>query len=332
MQSETHEIKLLCSEILNGYSSLNSKKFGKIFIRHFTPLESSIFDTKKSELIEEAKKRGLQTSQESEEILKNLELWDDKKNKEIKEIENYLSILKRTKQKQILQAQIDLYNKTISEEENKLNELLTKKSNLIGLTVETWSEKKLSEFYIYKSFFKDIDFKTPFFSIDDYNDLDKTEIYLFIKNYNDIAARFSEDNLKKISLLPYFYNLFIVSSDDIFKFYGKPILNLSFYQIEIFRHAMFFKKLFSESKSPPPDDILQNPERLLEWFNASQNAEGLVGNKTDKISGIAGATDEDYKRLGLAQDTSDFVDYFKEAQKHGGTLDLMAMAKLHQKK
>lgn len=329
------EIKIICAEILNGYSVLENKEFGQIFVKHFGPLDSSIFDVKKIEFSEKAKKQSLQTAQEKEIVLTELELWDSKKNLEIQSIENYLRILRKTKEKQIIQQQIDIYNKTIAEEEAKLNKLQNEKSELLGFTVESYTDRRLSEYYIYKAFFSSLESKTPFFTIDNYEDLDRSIIHILIKEYNDLMGRFSEINLKKVALLPYFYNLFIVSNDDIFKFFGKPILHLTFYQVEIFRHAMFFKKIFENSKATPPDDVLQNPERLLEWFNSLQNAEELVGEseeKTGKVSGIAGATDQDYKRLGLAGGNEDFVDYFKEAEKRGGSLNLIEIAKMHQQK
>jgi hypothetical protein len=189
---------------------------------------------------------------------------------------------------------------------------------------------------MYVSLFKDQSLKEKFFKESDYEDLDNKEIMVLIKNYNEVNGRFNDRNLKKISLAGYFSNIFYLSQDNPHIFYGKPLVELSFYQIELFSYGRYFKSILSNAKTKPPEYLMTDPDKLIEWYEGSKNVDEVL-NKNSKVAqkdnvatSIVGATSEDMKRLGLKNDNESIgIDLNKEAAKKGGKLDMQDLIKLH---
>lgn len=310
------------SEILNGYSiiSWNNKQ---IFVKHFNSLDTAFFDAKRAEFFSKAKEDGLLTLKEKESLLIEQNIWTEKQEKDIKELEGFIRTLNKTKEKQVLQKNIDLYNKQIKDENERLTKLKLEKDEIIGLTAESFADRELSDIYIYKALYQDSSFTSSFFAHDEFDYFEKDIIIELIKKYNEVVVKFSDNTLKKISISPQFYNLFTLSDGDIFKFYGKPIINLTFYQLDVFRHALFFKKMFSNLQTTPPEDVMEDPDKLVEWYNSSQNMKNIVEKDTSdpskvstgKTTAIIGATKQDYKRAGIVHSEDNVLDLGKEMKR-----------------
>ena len=331
-----NNLKILFSEIIKGYSKKNIENFGTLFFKHINNQDSADIDIYNDQFFQKAKSMGLPTEKEQEEYLIKEELWEVSKDKRIKELENFLINLRTTKGKLFLKNQLDQINSEIDKNELELKTLKFEKKDLIGFTAEDYTSKKINEYYMYVSLFKDHTLKERFFKEDDYENLDNKEIMLLIKSYNDVNERFNDRNLKKISLAGYFSNIFYLSQDDPYIFYGKPLVELSFYQIELFSYGRYFKAILSNAKTKPSDQLMQDPDKLIEWYEGSKNVDDVL-NKNSKVSqkdnvatSIVGATAEDIKRLGLKNDNeSAGIDLNKEAAKKGGKLDMQDLIKLH---
>lgn len=329
-------LKIVFSEIIKGYSKKNIEGIGALFFKHINNQDSADIDIYNQQFTEKAKKMGLPTEKDQEEYLLKEGLWEESKDKRIKELQSFISNLKSTKSKLYLQAQIDQINKEIETNSKELFKLKSEKKELIGFTVEDYSFKKINEYYMFVSLYKDKNLNDRFFNIDDYEELDNKEIMTLIKEYNDVNNKFNEKNLKKISLSSYFSNVFYLSKDDPFIFYGKPLVELSFYQIELFSYAKYFKSIISQAKTRPSEYVLSDPDRLIEWFEGTKNAEeilnknGKVTQKDNVATSIVGATSEDLKRLGIKkEDDQNTIDLNKAAAKKGGKLDMQDLIKLH---
>lgn len=329
-------LKIVFSEIIKGYSKKNIEGFGTLFFKHINNQDSADIDIYNQQFVEKAKKMGLPTEKDQETYLLKEGLWEESKNKRIKELENFIINLRTTKSKLYLQAQIEQINKEIETNQKELSKLKLDKKELIGFTVEDYSFKKINEYYMFVSLYKDESLKTRFFNIEDYEELDNKEIMNLIREYNEVNIKFNEKNLKKISLSSYFSNVFYLAKDDPFVFYGKPLVELSFYQIELFSYAKYFKGIISQAKSRPSEYVMSDPDRLIEWFEGTKNAEEVL-NKNSKVTqkdnvatSIVGATSEDLKRLGLKEeDDPNTIDLNKEAAKKGGKLSMQDLIKLH---
>ena len=191
----------------------------------------------------------------------------------------------------------------------------------------------MNEFYIFKSIYKNQEITTPYYSEDDFYELGELDLMNLCKNYNDSINTFNDKTLKKISLSNFFLNHFYLSEDNANNFYGVPIKDLTFFQAELFGYARYFKSLMTNSKNKPPEDIKGDPDKLVEWFEQTQNAQSAM-EKTgggDKAGGssLVGASKDELSRLGTQENGDDFINLAKEAAKKGGSLDMKELMKLH---
>ena len=149
--------------------------------------------------------------------------------------------------------------------------------------------------------------------------------------YNIGLAPINEKNIKKIALSGFFLNSFYLSNDDPFIFYGKPIINLTFVQTELFSNAKYFKAIVTNSTVKPPDNVLNDPDALIEWYEGSKNASELM-NKSKKTeealgSSVIGASKQDLEKMGMQN--SGNISLTEEAKKKGGSLSFQDLIKLH---
>ena len=324
-------LRLYLVDILKGYSKtyLNDKT---IYIKHMDSLSSGEVDIKKEEFYNKALKNKLPSLVDQEAYILKEELWSEEKNKEIKKIKEYVIGLRKTKLKLFREEELISINEQINNEEKKLLNLNLEKKELIGFTAEDYANKKINEYYMYISMYKDSHLKENFFSENEFDELEYIDITKLVQIYNNKLAFYNDKNLKKISLLNTHLTLFNISDDNPYYMYGKSVIHLTFYQIEIFGYAKYFKNQLSYSKHKPPDEYFEDPEKLIEWLESSKNLEELLekgsNSKADTVStSIIGATKEDLKKAGLNE--SNTISLADEAKKKGGTLTMEDLMKLH---
>jgi aryl carrier-like protein len=324
-------LRLYLVDILKGYSKtyLNDKL---IYIKHMDSVSSGDVDLKKEEFYHKALKNKLPSLADQEAYILKEELWSEEKNKEIKKIKEYITGLKKTKLKLFREQELKAINEQITNEEKKLLNLSLEKKELIGFTAEDYANKKINEYYMFISLYKDTELKENFFSQNEFDELENVDITKLVQIYNDKLSIYNDKNLKKISLLNSHLTLFNISDDNPYYMYGKSIVYLTFYQIEIFGYAKYFKNQLSYAKHKPADEYFEDPEKLIEWLESSKNVEELLekgaSNKADTVAtSIIGATKEDLKKAGL--DESNTISLTEEAKKRGGTLSMEDLMKLH---
>lgn len=328
-----NKLKLFFTDILNGYS-ISSYKDKKIYIKHLSSLDAGDIDIKKDEYYQKAVKNRLPTQKEKEEYLIKEKLWAEENDQEIEKIKKYLISLKQSKSKVFKQTDIDFFKNEIKKEEIKLFELNFKKRELIGYTAEDYATKKINEYYMYISIYDHFNLNNLFFKNEEFQELENQDITDLVRTYNKIISNFADNNLKNIALSSYFLALFNVSNDSLYNLYGKPIVHLSFYQIETFTYARYFKNLISSAKHQPPNEYYEDPEKLVEWIESSKNAEEMmqksnIEKNTEGAIGtsIIGASKEDLQKAGIKNESG--ISLMAEAAKKGGKLSMQDMLKLH---
>ena len=100
------DLKVTFSEILRGFSLVESPTFKTVRIKHFNNFDSAELDIKNRFFFEKAKSQGLPTRKEKIDFLIENDTWTEEKNVEILRIKTTLSGLETTKKKVFLQAHI----------------------------------------------------------------------------------------------------------------------------------------------------------------------------------------------------------------------------------
>ena len=328
---ENSGLKVIFSEILRGYTLVENKDFGKIKIKHFNNFDSAELDIKNRYFYEKARDQGLPTREQKIEYLLKEDIWDEKKNKEILNLKTMIAGLKNSKSKVFLQAHIDDINRQLEENQLKLAHLEIQKEELIGFCAENYAQRRINEHYMQKAILKD---NGEFLlSNEDFEDLQQDQLMGLISTYNKNTRKFESPNLKKISLSGFFTNLFYLCENNAYTFFGKPLVELTFYQVELFGYARYYKSLMESSENKVPDEVRQDPEKIVEWFESSKSAREVMdksqtAGKEGSATSLVGATKQDLKRLGL-DNPNETISLAKKAAEKGGSLTMEDMMKIH---
>ena len=324
-------LKVVFSEVLKGFTLVESKNYGKIQVKHFTNFDSAELDIKNKLFYDKAINQGLPSRNDRIEYLLKENIWTEEKNKEILQVKSMLSGLRNSRSKVFLQAHIDNINTQIGENQKKLADLEFEKEELIGFCAENYASRRINEHYMYNAVLNDKGEKL--FGAEEFEELEENSLVELIGLYNRSTKKFDSNNLKKISLSPFFTNLFYLCENNAHVFFGKPLVNLTFYQIELFGYARYYKSLMDNSETQVPDDLKEDPEKMVEWFDSTKSArETLEKSKNAGQDGSAtslvGASKQDLKRLGL-DNPNETINLAKKAAEKGGKLNMEDMMKLH---
>ena len=320
-------------DILKVYTVAYYKN-NKLYFKHNTSIDSGDIDHIKQDFIEKAKKNGLPTEDQKEEYLILENLWCQENNEKIKKLKSNISMLRQTKSKLFKSDDINELNRQIDEKKIELMNLTVEKKDLLGFTVEDYANKKINEYYMFNSLFKDKDLKYKFFSEEEFDELENKDLSEILEIYNNLNKDYIDKNLKKIALSSYYLSLFNLSDDNPYYMYGKPIIYLTFYQMEVFGYARYFKNALSEAKHKPPDEYYEDPDKLIDWLESSKNVEEVL-NKNESnqkktegaiATSIVGAKKEDLAKIGKDENG---ISLHKEALKKGGTLSMEDLMKMH---
>lgn len=322
---EQRNLRIIFSEILSGYSHTQDNH-KDIFIRHLKSVNLHVVDWVYEFYLQKAIAEKVPTKLEREEFLIKEEIWSKDKNDKIDELKKLVSDLNDNYSMEYLKSKRENLLKNIKEIEQDIDKLESEKNLLIGHVAETYAHKKSNEEYVKISFFKDKDFKIPLFTEEEFNELDENELNKLTRIYNKRTEHFNSSNLKKISICNFFLNTFYLCNDSVFEFYGKPVVDLTMYQAEIFGYGRYFKSIISEFGEKIPKSLMNSPDQLMNWIDCNKNAKRVMGGDGSSGTGIFGATKEDLKFLGI--ETTANRKLTEELKKHGGRLDMKAMMKL----
>ena len=327
---ERQELKLVFSEIVEGYSLTRSELFGDLKIKHINNYDSAKTDIKNNYYFEKAVSQGLPKREEKVEYLIKEKLWDPEKDKEADRLKEMLKGMNRTKSKLFLQAQIDAIKKDIVNNEIKLSNILAEKESVIGFTAEEYANRRINEYYMHISILDEEG--KQLFGENEFDELEQDQVNDIMQVYEKNNRKFKAEILKKISLADFFTNIFYLCEDNVFNFYGKPVIDLTFYQIEIYSYGRYFKSIIQNSEEKIPDHIVEDPDKLIEWAESSKNVKEVLekssGDAESSASSIMGATKQDLAKAGI-DENQDVIDLSQKAQEKGGRLTMEDMMKLH---
>jgi len=328
---EDENLKIVFSEVLRGYTLAACPSFKGIRIKHFNNFDSADLDIRNQSFYNKAVKNGLPTRKERIDYLIKEGIWTEEKNKNILNTKANLVGLQKTKEKVFLQAHIDQANKEIEECEIKLAMQEREKEELIGFTAEVYASRRINEHYMYNALLGEN--KERLFSKEEFEELGEGQMVELIGMYNKNTQKFKSNALKKISVSGFFTNLFYLCDDDPFVFFGKAVVGLTFYQIELFGYGKYYKSMIQNSDNQPPEEIAKDPEKLVEWFESSKSAretldKSKIGGQEGSATSLVGASKEDLKRLGL-DNPNETINLAKKAAEKGGRLTMDDMMKLH---
>jgi len=313
------------NEIIKGYSK---RKFrgSPIFIKHLGISEKAFFDFRFQEFYEYALSSGILSEEEAFKRAVEDGFWSQKEEEEIDVLKDYIDRLILTKKNFVRKLEIETISKQIDEERQKLAKKISQRKEILGKTAEEYASNRSNDYIIYESLFKDEDLKERVFKEAEFEEMTYEDLIEYILFFNEYMDDFKEYNLQKIALLDFFQPYYLVLDQPV-QFWGKPMVQLTDFQVRVNIYGKIFKSIF-ETTENIPDEIKKDPDKLFEYTDktkAKKNLESKQKNK-DKASGEAvfGATKEEMQEMKTSGAKT-----INEVMKGKKTMTMDELMKLH---
>lgn len=313
------------NEIIKGYSK---RKFrgSPIFIKHLGIAEKAFFDFRFKEFYEHALSSGILSEEEALKRIIEDGFWSEKEEDEIDVLKDYIDRLVLTKKNFVRKLEIETISKQIDEERQKLAKKISQRKEVLGKTAEEYASNRSNDYIIYESLFKDENLKERVFKESEFEEMTYEDLVEYILFFNEYMDDFKEYNLQKIALLDFFQPYYLVL-DQPMQFWGKPMVQLTDFQVRVTIYGKIFKNIF-ETTENIPEEIKKDPDKLFEYTDktkAKKNLESKQKNK-DKASGEAvfGATKEEMQEMKTSGAKT-----INEVMKGKKTMTMDELMKLH---
>ena len=253
MQDLTTEAdcRLAYLDILAGCTAESG---GKFVVKHSTESDYCLTERVRRHFLKEGTRMGLVSESDQLELLAKRGIWTAEDEKAYLEAKDELDSLVISSKNLVIPQQIKDMQRMIKEARDKLHTNFGTRAELIGTTKEVFALRRASEHHILRSFYKDSSLKHPLFTEAEADDIEPQRLHIFMDIYESVVGTFTEKNLKRISVCPFFLNVFYGAKDSAFAFYGKPVIELSLYQLSLFGKGKFYKSLLEEP------EIIRCPE------------------------------------------------------------------------
>jgi len=324
--------KDLYRDIIFGYSEYRFESNKKrVFIKHLNDLETGESEKKYKEFLYVAEESGLKTEEESIKFLIDEDVWTQEKEERIKELEDKLSELESTKSKLIVKSQLDLLEQEIKPINQELSILNHERHENVGMTAESFANKKISELTLQRCLFKERDLKEYYYTEEQFDYLEHQEVNECLSIYTDmIATKFGGDEIKRVAVSPFFMNTYVLCDDNVYNFFGRPILTLTNFQVTLMSHAKYLKNLMTSHK-PPPEDFQGTPDKVIEWYELQTKSAEAMRDMENKGEGggksIFGASKAELSSMETDEQKS--MNLNEEIEKHGGEMNFDEILKMH---
>ena len=323
--------KNLYRDLIFGYSEerfeSNNKK---VFIKHLNDLETGRSERQYQDFLFLGQEKGLKTEEQTIDFLIDEKIWSEKNEKRIEDLRDKISELEASKSKLIIKAQLTQLQKELKPLEDELYILCHERHENVGMTAQSFAGKKISESTIQSSFYKNRELTELFYTEEEFDYLSHVEVNEALGMYGEmVSKKFEGEEIKRVAVCPFFMNTFILCNDDVSSFFGKPILQLTNFQVTLASFAKYFKGLMSNHKNPP-EDYYKSPDRIIEWYelqSKSAEAKSLEGKGEAGGRSLMKANKEELSAL--ENESEGVMNLNKEIKDGGGKLDMEQIMKMH---
>ena len=295
------------SEICRGFSTDVIEK-STVYFKH--PTVSEHFSTYSNYDIftREGKKKGLQTEKEKIEDAIKGGWWDSEKESKVNFLKKTIQNLYKTRDKLLYPSQKIEIDKQIKQNEAILITYNKERREIVGYTLEDYTNSKFTEELLIFFTYKNKDFTERLFTRDEYYDLTEGHVEKIKNSFDTYSQVFNNDNIRKIAACGFFQNL-VYLNEDAYSFWGKPATQCTKYQIDVLLYGKMYKNMirsYAENGKPVPEEVLSDPDKFVEWTDNQSKEPGIKSrNKKSKtggsnmVSSTVGATKEDLDKLGI---------------------------------
>lgn len=311
------------TQIFDGYTRFDCDG-QTLFFRHFSIRDQGNLNFTYKKYFDIAIKKGIETKEEIYKRLIDSDQWSDQEDVKISELEHYISNLKKTREQIFLPSQKEKHDNLIKEEQEKLNLLLNKKNELVSVTAETFANKVCNEEFVRLLIYEDFNLSKLKYNHDQFGEISIEKLNFFNSEHLKINQEISEETIQKI-VLEDFFAMYISLCENPHAFFGKPVHELSVFQLKLIFYGKVFNNIF-QNYDDIPAEIRKNPEEIFKFIDRKKTREKFQSSNADKDGSIVfGATRED---LDILDPSARKISLSEQIAKNGGSLSMEDMIKL----
>lgn len=317
----------IISDIFNERTEVDCS-FGIIYLRHFKQLEVQKIFSRKDRYIKEAIKKGVPLEKDLLSDLIAEGIWDKSNEEKIKKTEEEIKNLQSGLKSIRLQSHRRNALSKINDLKSELGFLIKEKFSIMGITAEIYSERRVQRDFFGEIAFLDKDYKIKIDDAVEANNFDQqTEVQktqeTFFKNF--------DDSMISKAVLSNFFAPYLPYSESVLDFFGKPLKDLTTFQMKMLSYSRSFLNIFKNSTKEIPESVAKDPELLISFYEAekerSKNPERSKNRDGAGATTYFGAEKEDLHQV--KNENERVVSLDKELKKKGGTMNMEEMMKLH---
>jgi hypothetical protein len=327
-QSQQSKYKKAFRDIKNGFSEIKVLE-NLFYLKHLSLEDQVDIDQIYDYYFEEAKSRGVPTNDETLKRLIEEKQWTNRQESLIKQEENLIENFQKQKKTLYLKSEILRINEDIESAQKRLYDLKNTKAAFFNRTAESYAEERVNDFYILKCLYKDKKLSMLAFEEDQFDNIDSETLTCIIKQYSEVYKNINDNTIQYL-VLQDFFNLYMPFAENPTEFFGKSVCELTYNQVKLLIYARFFKNVFQQNDKMP-QEIKNDPDKIIDYVNANENAKKAIENKNNKenqATSIVGATSEDLEYIGLKAKGQKTLSLADEAKKKGGSLSMDDMMKI----
>lgn len=319
-------LKGLYQEICLGFSEF--KISGKpIFVKHLSEVELGELSSRKNTYASIAVEKKLEYKEDKLIFLIKHELWDRAKEDEIDKLKKTISDNKLILKNLFIKSQVNKIKNIITKAEKDLSYITLERNQALGFCVEDYIDKRYNEDYVLHSFYEDRDLKNKAFNEAHIDETSLEEFHSYIDIINSFHDKFSYKEIKRIAACSFLMNLFSLSNDNAYFFFGKFIKDLTSFQSSLFSQCRYFSNLIqNKADSSPPDDIADDPDKMIDWYELVASSDNTPESSEEHAGiGYHGASQEELQKMAGGKG----INISEEAAKKGGGLSTRDFLKMH---
>ena len=302
----------LIGEAFDGYTECKIDK-KDVYLKHITIRDQRYLHKYYEKYKQLALDRGLETEDERIAAVIKDEIWTEDDDS------------KQTIKATFLPSQREVLQDDLKKRRAELADLAIKRKEIVGKTAEDYAQVRSGDELLRCLLYKNVDLKDYLYSDYQFAELETWEVADIAKIQQDIGLKFSDSVIQQAVLRP-FFSMYLSSCENMAQFYGRPVVDLTIYQLKVAAYGRMFFNIF-QNVPDIPDNIKDNPEQLIAFSDAQMNKNKNSGGIDENADATAvfGATKQDIDTVAGEGKT---VSLSEELEKHGGKLNMEQMMRL----
>ena len=258
-------------DICRGYSI--GDFLGKsLYVRHLTHIHHVNYDLLQLRFEEYGLSQGAPSEAKQLARLLAKGLWTEAKERDIARQRDTIIRFEEARKTVVLPSMQENYDRQIKEEKGRLEKLMQEKVNLLGLTAELYAQRRLNDHYILTNVFADRELTQQLYSEDSFDDLADSEVETLLVSYHKAIEPCEDSNLRRLAVQDFFTGYYNLCGDDSSAFYGKPIYQLTYYQVRLSNIAKYFKTIMEQVDMSKVDyKVRGDPDAIEKLFMSQKN-------------------------------------------------------------